>query len=150
MAGLFALFKNTVFLLVTCATLAVSTAGLAVRSVQLSAEVAGLSASAATAAIANRKAIAAAVARTKAKARLRRVVAAIPIAGIAAAGYFEHQDFAEWQEDNPDGTASEYGCEVATLSAEVVDEVLQELPERVRPSRDTVLSLLPECEVEDG
>ena len=138
--------RNSTFLIITCATLAVSTAGLALKSVQLSAQVAGFTASAATAAIANRRAISAAVARTKARARLRRTVTSIPLVGVAALAAFERQDYLEWQEENPNGTKGEYGCEVATLSAEFIDEVLQEMPEWIRPSQDTVLSILPECD----
>lgn len=92
-----------------------------------------------------KKAVGSAVARTKAKARLRRVMAAVPLAGIAAAGYFEHSDYQEWKEDNPEGDFAGYSCEVSALSAEVIDEVLQELPETVRPGRDLVLSQLPTC-----
>lgn len=137
--------KNTTFLLFTCATLAVTTAGLAIKTVSLTTQVAGLSASAATAALAQRKANLAAVARIKAKARLRRIVAAIPVAGLAAAAEFERRDFLEWQANNPEGTFGQYSCEVATVSAEVIDEVLQEVPEIVRPSPETVIGLLPEC-----
>lgn len=141
-----ALLKNTTFLLITCATLAVSTAGLAVKTASLTAQVGLMTANAAGAAIAHRKAIAAAVARTKAKARLRRIVAAIPLVGIGAVAEFERRDFVAWQEENPEGTFGEYGCEVATVSAEVMDEVLQELPEWSRPKPETVLGFLPECE----
>lgn len=92
-----------------------------------------------------KKAVGSAVARTKAKARLRRVMAAVPLAGIAAAGYFEHSDYQKWKEDNPDADLADYSCEVSALSAEVIDEVLQELPEQVRPGRNLVLSQLPNC-----
>ena len=109
-----------------------------------------MTASAAAAAIANRKAIAAAVLRTKAKARLRRALVVVPVAGIAAAIAFEREDYLEWKQDNPDGDLEAYGCEVSAVSAEVVDDVLQDLPEQVRPSRDWLLSRLPECEKPAG
>ena len=140
------LLRNTTFLIITCATFAVSTAGLAVKTFRLSAQVAGLTASAATAAVTHRKELAATVSRVKAKARLRRLVAAIPLAGIAAAAEFERRDFLSWQEENPDGTFGQYGCEASVLSAEVMDEVLQELPEAVRPRKETVLKMLPKCD----
>ena len=140
-----AFLKNTTFLIITCATLAISTAGLAVKTVSLSAQMAGLTASAATAAVAHRKELAAAVSRAKAKARLRRVMAAIPFVGIAAVGEFERREYLEWTEQNTGGTFRQYRCEIAALSAEVMDEVLQELPEKVRPSSETVLGLLPDC-----
>lgn len=44
------------------------------------------------------------------------------------------------------GTPGEYACDVARLSAEVIDEVLAELPEGARPRPETVLSWMPECE----
>lgn len=143
MKTLFAILKNTTFLLILCGTLAVSTATLAMRTASLGTQ---LAAAGAGAALAQRKAVAAAVTTTKAKARLRRLMVAVPIAGIAAGGYFERQDYKQWQTENPQGTFGDYSCEVATVSAEVVDEVLQELPERVRPSRALILSRLPECE----
>ncbi|WP_323764230.1 hypothetical protein [Marinovum sp.] len=146
MLFVFSLFRNTAFLLITCATLAVSTAGLAVKTLSLSAQVATLSASAAGSALAQRKAVAKAVARSKSKARLRRVMVGVPLLGLAAAAAFERQDYLDWQQDNPGGTLGDYGCDVARSSAEVMDDVLQELPERVRPSPEMVMSLLPDCD----
>jgi hypothetical protein len=69
----------------------------------------------------------------------------LPVAGIAAAIAFEREDYLEWKQDNPDGDLEAYGCEVSAVSAEVVDDVLQDLPEQVRPSRDWLLSRMPEC-----
>ena len=143
------LFRNVTFLLMLCFSLMVSTAVMTVQAVMLGTEVAAQSAVIARSAVQNRRAIVRAVARAKAKARLRRVIAAVPVAGIAAVGYFERRDFVAWQEGNPDGTLNEYSCKVATVSAEVIDEVLQELPERARLSPDFVLSYLPECEGEN-
>lgn len=145
MLKVFKTIKSVTFLILACSALFFSTSALALKTIQLSSQVAGLTASAASTALANRRAVYEAVARTKAKARLRRIVASIPIAGIAAAGYFERQDFLAWQADHPNGTFEEYSCEVTTLSAEVIDEVLQELPEAVRPSKDLVISALPDC-----
>jgi len=70
----------------------------------------------------------------------------LPIAGIAAAVAFERQDYLEWKQENPDGDVEDYGCEVSAVSAEVIDEVLQDLPGQVRPSRDWLLSRMPDCE----
>ena len=143
---MFKLFKNSVFLLILCATLAVSTASLAMKTITLGGEVAVLSASVAGNALANRKAIASAVMKAKAKARLRRYIAAIPVAGVAAVAAFETQDYLEWREEHPDGTKADYTCEMAESSAAVVDDVLQSLPERFRPSTETLESYLPSCE----
>lgn len=145
MFRLFKLVRTTAFLAVLCVSLATTAISLGVWAVSLTAQVTTMTASAAAAAIAHRKAIAAAVLRTKAKARLRRALVVVPVAGIAAAIAFEREDYLEWKQDNPDGDLEAYGCEVSTVSAEVVDDVLQDLPEQVRPSRDWLLSRLPEC-----
>jgi hypothetical protein len=137
--------RNTVVLMWLCGALAVSTLTLAVQALTLSAQVATVTASASAAALRHRKDLAKAVSKAKAKARLRRVLVAIPLVGTGAAVAFEAQDFSDWQTDNPDGRLSDYSCEVAALSAEVVDEVLQDLPDGFRPSRDMVLTQLPEC-----
>jgi len=42
----------------------------------------------------------------------------------------------EWLQENPGGTFSEYACIQADLSAEIVDEVLAELPEETGLSAD--------------
>ena len=142
---MFAFLKNTTFLMILCASFAISTISLAARTFSLAAQVTALTASAASTAVAHRKTLASAVAREKAKARIRRYIAAIPVAGLAAVAYFETEDFLEWQEDNPDGTKTDYACEVADASAMVIDETLQALPDNLRPSSDFVLSRLPEC-----
>ena len=142
-------FQNTAFLIVLCVSLALSTAAFATKAIMLSAEVATLSASAAASAITHRREVAKAVAKAKAKARIRRYVAAIPLIGIGAVAAFETQDYLEWSEENPNGTKADYACDTAEASAQVVDEVLQALPKRIRPSSDYVLSYLPECEMAD-
>ncbi len=73
-------------------------------------------------------------------------IGVVPIAGIGAIAYFEEQDFREWKEQNADGTRQQYACLVASLTAEVIDEVLLELPEMVRPSASNVMTQMPECE----
>lgn len=136
------LLKNTVFLMSMCLMLAISTATLAVKTLSLGAKVAAVTAGAAAA---QNKAVAKAVTRTKAKARLRRAVVMVPVAGIAAAGYFEEQDYQEWKELNPELGRADYACEVSQVSAEVIEDMLQDLPEQVRPSREFMISQLPRC-----
>ena len=143
------LMRTTAFVGVLMVSLATTAVSMGIWAISLTAQVTTMTASAAAAAIANRKAIAAAVLRTKAKARLRRALVVIPVAGIAAAVAFEREDYLEWKEDNPDGTLEAYGCEVSAVSAEVVDDVLQDLPETVRPSRDWMLSRMPDCDAAD-
>ena len=142
---MFSFLKNTTFLIIMCASLMISTLSLAAKAAGATAQVAAMTASAAATAAAHRTALA----KVKAKARLRRYVAAIPVAGIAAVTYFETEDFLEWQEENPEGTKMDYACEIADASASVVDETLQSLPKRVRPSSDFVLSKLPDCSAPD-
>lgn len=146
MLRLLRLLRSTVVLMWLCGALAISTITLGVQAAILSAQVATATASAAATAVAHRKSLAKAVSKAKAKARLRRMLVAVPILGAGAAVAFEAQDYQEWQAENPEGDFAAYSCEVAELSAEVVDDVLQDLPETLRPSRDMVLGQLPECD----
>ncbi|MBE0453324.1 hypothetical protein [Roseovarius autotrophicus] len=73
---------------------------------------------------------------------------AIPVVGALTIAYFEEQDFQDWLEENPEGTRKQYACKVASLTAEVMDEVLQDLPESIRPAPETVLRYMPECNAE--
>ena len=89
--------------------------------------------------------------RTKAIERMKRVLVAIPIVGIGIAGYFEKKDFDEWKDDLPNGEFSEYTCEIGNISAEYVDEVLQELPEYLAtkiPDR-VIVELVPKCQADN-
>jgi hypothetical protein len=146
MKRLFSLLRNVTFLAMLCMALATTAVSMGIWALSLTAQVTTMTAGAAATAIANRKAIAAAIVRTKATARLRRALVVVPIAGIAAAVAFEREDYLEWKEHNPDGDVEGYGCEVSTVSAEVIDDVLQDLPQQVRPSRDWLLSRLPSCQ----
>jgi len=146
MQRLFKLVRSIVFLGWLSFALASAAITATIWAIQLSATVATMSAKAAATAVQHRKQLARAVAKTKAKARLRRAVVAVPIAGVGAIAYFEEQDYQEWTEQNPEGTRRQYACEVASLTAEVVDEVLQGLPDWMRPEPETVLGYTPECE----
>ncbi|WP_298564138.1 hypothetical protein [uncultured Aliiroseovarius sp.] len=90
--------------------------------------------------ISERKAVA--KAKAKSKARLQRVVAAIPLAGMAGVAAFEYSDYQAWLDENPEGSMDQYASEVATMSKEVAGEVLDELPAPVRPDSDKLLSWL--------
>lgn len=87
--------------------------------------------------------------RTKAIARLKRTLVAVPVIGIGIASYFEKKDFDEWQKDNPGGTLKEYTCEFSAISAEYLDEVLQDLPQNLSENiPDKVLSnMAPKCQL---
>jgi len=86
------------------------------------------------------------LARAMAKARIRRMTTAIPIVGVGAAVYFERQAYSEWRELYPDGTLDEYACDMAMLTAGVMDEVFQELPQAVRPSEQMMGNFIPDCD----
>ncbi|MFP7671767.1 hypothetical protein ACG74X_00280 [Marivita sp. S0852] len=145
MSGMFRFFRSTLVLVWLCAALAVSTVALAAQALTLSAQVATLTTHAAATAAKHRKEMAKAVSKTKAKARLRRMLVAVPVLGGGAALAFEAQDFQEWKTDNPNGTFADYSCEVAVISTDVLDETLQELPPAIRPSRDRVTGWLGTC-----
>ncbi|MDA7550346.1 hypothetical protein N8760_00785 [Rhodobacteraceae bacterium] len=94
--------------------------------------------------------------KLKAKARMRRtVIAAIPFVGAVLAMYFEEQDFQEWLQENPDGSRSDYLCEVANYSGEILDDFVadvlnaaQIMPDYLRPDQDRIKSWLelPKCD----
>jgi hypothetical protein len=142
---MFTLLKNTVFVVWLVGALASISIGMAIFTFQATATVARLSAEAATTTIKHRKEIVKAVTKVKAKARLKRIITMVPLAGLAAGVYFEEQEYEEWLEGNPDGSRQEYLCEVTALSSEVLDEVLMGLPELIRPSKSAVTDMMPEC-----
>lgn len=57
--------------------------------------------------------------KVKIKERGKRLLVAIPIAGMAAATYFEAREFQEWQLDNPNGTLTEYLAEIKDAAYDV-------------------------------
>lgn len=85
------------------------------------------------------------MARAIAKARLRRLASAVPVVGVGAAVYFERQSYYEWRQLYPDRTYNDYACDMAALTAEVVDEVLEGVPPTVRPPASLVRGFVPEC-----
>ncbi|PSL16051.1 hypothetical protein [Shimia abyssi] len=136
---MFTFLRRGIFIVTLLVSLTLSTIAAAIWAFSLSAQLAA-------AGVAHAAAMSRAVAREKAKGRLKRIMVAVPIVGTAVAGGFEYYEYTQWQEDNPDKDAGDYGCEVAQASAEVMDEVLMELPETVRPSEQFVQGYIPECE----
>jgi len=141
----FGLFKNIVFLAWLLGALASLSIGLAWWSLQLTASVARLTTEATATALKHRKEISRAVAKTKAKARLKRTLVMVPIAGIAAAAYFEEQDYQEWKQQNPNGNRKDYACEITVLSAEVLDDALREILDRLGPSEERLTHHITKC-----
>ena len=148
--------RNTAFLLWMIGVLAVSTLSFGIWAMSKTAQVASLTATMAANTIAHRTALTESAARLRAntiahrtaltqsaarlraKARLRRFIVAVPITGLAFAAYFEEHDYQEWLQDNPDGDRTKYACEVAIITAEVLNEVLQELPENLQPNPNSL------------
>ena len=140
------IFKNTVFVFWLLGALASLSIGSTIFAIQAMATATRLSAHATTTAVRHRREITQAVAKVKAKARLKRMLTMIPIAGVAAGSYFEEQEYEEWLISNPEGSRQEYLCEIAIMSSEVIDEILLGLPEMIRPSKAALSDMMPKCE----
>ena len=79
---------------------------------------------------------------------------AVPFIGAALIIYFEEQDFQEWLDEHPDGDRRQYACEVATYSAEIIDDLVgdtltatENLPDYLQPNAEKVKTWLevPKC-----
>jgi len=64
--------------------------------------------------------------KTKVKERGKRLLAAIPVVGLVAIGWFEKKEYDEWKEENPDGTLDQYTSEMTDASKEVASEMSAE------------------------
>ena len=145
---LLTMFKTTAFLVSFIAGLSLVCVGTSMWAVQATVAAARLATETANIAVRHRKELAATVMRVKAKARLKRMVTMIPLAGLAAGAYFEEQEYQEWLTDNPNGNRSDYLCELADVSSDVLEEVLVGLPAAIQPSPDRLNSMMPTCETE--
>ncbi len=141
----FRLFRSAIFLFLLAVGLGVALLQTSLSLASATAQVSTLSANAATAAALYKKQMTKTISREKAKARLKRLIVAVPLLGTGAALAFEANDLKVWLGENPDRAPTDYGCEVVSSSEEVMDEVLAELPEKFRPSSDLVMSKMPEC-----
>ena len=137
-------------------TVVKSTLGVSSVATKAKAQVGKLKNSAVKAKKLQKKVLAKQKAKLKAKARMRRYAVAIPVLGVGLAGYFEKKDFEEWMLENPDGDITQYSCEGAVHSAEIVDEVvadtlkyLNKLPSILRPNAETIEEKLkiPKCDL---
>ena len=115
------LFKNTVFLIWLLCSLASITVFSSIWALQKTFMVAKLSAEITSNTIKHRKEIKKTITKIKAKARLKRIITMLPIAGAAAGIYFEESEFQEWLIDNPNGKRSDYLCEIAEITSEIID-----------------------------
>lgn len=69
-------------------------------------------------------------------------MAAVPFAGPAAVGYLEERDCRAWLAAHPGSTSADYFCDIAEATAEVVDEMLVDLPKNLSLPE----AVYPECD----
>ena len=139
------LFKNTVFLIWLLCSLASITIFTSIWALQKTFIVAKLSAEITSNTIKHRKEIIKTISKIKAKARLKRIITMLPIAGAAAGIYFEESEFQEWLIDNPNGKRSDYLCEIAEITSEIIDEVIDALPQSIKSGENLLKAMTPEC-----
>ena len=139
------LFKNTVFLIWLLCSLASITIFTSIWALQKTFIVAKLSAEITSNTIKHRKEIKKTISKIKAKARLKRIITMLPIAGAAAGIYFEESEFQEWLIDNPNGKRSDYLCEIAEITSEIIDEVIDALPQSIKFGENLLKAITPEC-----
>ena len=139
------LFKNTVFLIWLLCSLASITVFTSIWALQKTFMVAKLSAEITSNTIKHRKEIKKTITKIKAKARLKRIITMLPIAGAAAGIYFEESEFQEWLIDNPNGKRSDYLCEIAEITSEIIDEVINTLPKSIRSGENLLQTISPAC-----
>ena len=139
------LFKNTVFLIWLLCSLASITVFSSIWALQKTFMVAKLSAEITSNTIKHRKEIKKTISKIKAKARLKRIITMLPIAGAAAGLYFEESQFQEWLIDNPNGKRSDYLCEIAEITSEIIDEVIDALPQSIKSGENLLKAITPEC-----
>ena len=139
------LFKNTVFLIWLLCSLTSITVFTSIWALQKTFMVAKLSAEITSNTIKHRKEIKKTITKIKAKARLKRIITMLPIAGAAAGIYFEESEFQEWLIDNPNGKRSDYLCEIAEITSEIIDEVIDALPQSIKSGETLLKAITPEC-----
>ena len=139
------LFKNTVFLIWLLCSLASITVFSSIWALQKTFMVAKLSAEITSNTFKHRKEIKKTISKIKAKARLKRIITMLPIAGAAAGIYFEESEFQEWLIDNPNGKRSDYLCEIAEVTSEIIDEVIDALPQLIESGENLIQVISPAC-----
>ena len=139
------LFKNTVFLIWLLCSLASITVFSSIWALQKTFMVAKLSAEITSNTFKHRKEIKKTISKIKAKARLKRIITMLPIVGAAAGIYFEESEFQEWLIDNPNGKRSDYLCEIAEITSEIIDEVIDALPQSIKSGENLLKAITPEC-----
>ena len=139
------LFRNTVFMIWLLCSLASITVFSSIWALQKTFMVAKLSAEITSNTIRHRKEIKKTITKIKAKARLKRIITMLPIAGTAAGIYFEESEFQEWLIDNPNGKRSDYLCEIAEITSEIIDDVIDDLPQLIKSRENLLKAITLEC-----
>ena len=139
------LLKNSVFSIWLLCSLASITVFSSIWALQKTFMVAKLSAEITSNTFKHRKEIKKTISKIKAKARLKRIITMLPIAGAAAGIYFEESEFQEWLIDNPNGKRSDYLCEIAEITSEIIDEVIDALPQSIKFGENLLKAITPEC-----
>ena len=68
------------------------------------------------------------IAKERAKSRIKQTLIAIPFIGSVVFAAVEINDFKSWQKENPNKTKGDYACETAKASIEVLDDLMDDLP----------------------
>ena len=139
------LLKNSVFSIWLLCSLASITVFSSIWALQKTFMVAKLSAEITSNTFKHRKEIKKTISKIKAKARLKRIITMLPIAGAAAGIYFEESEFQEWLIDNPNGKRSDYLCEIAEITSEIIDDVIDDLPQSIKSGENLLKAITPEC-----
>ena len=140
-----ALFKNTVFLICLVLALVSVSISVSVMAFKATATVTRLSAEATATAIRHKKSIKNALQEGFRKVARKMMMTMIPVAGLAAGAYFEEQEYREWLAENPDGSRSDYLCEMSEITLEVLDEILLDFPKSIAPSESSLNIMIPKC-----
>ena len=69
--------------------------------------------------------------KIKIRERGKRVLAAMPVVGLVAVGWFEKQEYDEWKQQYPHGDLQQYSQQVGRLVAEVADEYYEEIKKEI-------------------
>ena len=139
------LLKNSVFSIWLLCSLASITVFSSIWALQKTFMVAKLSAEITSNTFKHRKEIKKTISKIKAKARLKRIITMLPIAGAAAGIYFEESEFQEWLIDNPNGKRFDYLCEIAEITSEIIDDVIDDLPQSIKSGENLLKAITPEC-----
>ncbi len=60
--------------------------------------------------------------RARAKSKIQRGVATIPVIGLTSLAVFEKMEFDDWKKDHPNGTSEEYAREMYETSQQLMKE----------------------------